>query len=367
MNHFGHTQDNQSTKVDISVTGDISLKDAMKVLDHTRQSLLVIVDENSALLGCLSDGDVRRAILMDNDLTSSISAVYNRAPVFIHSHQYTDAYAEQLMIDNKINVLPIVDDAKHFVGYVTRDELFVKSGRRIPRKQLNVPVVLMAGGKGTRLDPLTRVLPKPLLPVGEKPIIEIIIERFGEYGIHEYYITVSHKSRIIKAYFEEIKHDYSVQFLDETSPLGTAGGLCMLKDKVQGSFFVSNSDIIIDTDYAELFHFHETHEYDLTLVASLKHFNIPYGVCELQSGGDLLEIREKPEYSFLVNTGLYLIKHSALSLIPEDTFFHVTDLIRSIQAKGGKIGVFPVGEQSWADIGVWAEYKKTLHMFDQLA
>ena len=174
----------------------------------------------------------------------------------------------------------------------------------------------MAGGKGMRLEPFTHVLPKSLVPIHGKTVIEHIIERFVVCGVDEYYMTVNYKSRIIKAFFEELQPSYSINFVDEKAPLGTAGSLVYLKDKIQKTFMVTNCDIIIDTDYAELLKFHHSRECAVTLVASTKNYVIPYGTCELNNEGYLEKIKEKPEYHFLVNTGLYVMEPDLLEMIP---------------------------------------------------
>ncbi len=222
----------------------------------------------------------------------------------------------------------------------------------------------MAGGSGTRLEPFTKVLPKPLIPVGEKPVIDHIIENFRAYGICEFYLTTHRMSKIIRAYFEEKSPDYFIGFAEEDEPRGTAGGLKLLAHKLKKTFFVSNCDIIIKTDYADLYHFHTKNSYDITLVASTKQFNIPYGICELNSGGSLERIKEKPEYSFLVNTGLYVLNPNVIDLIPDDKLFHITHLIDKVKENTGTIGVYPVSEKAWVDVGQWAEYRKALKMIE---
>ena len=225
----------------------------------------------------------------------------------------------------------------------------------------------MAGGSGTRLEPFTKVLPKPLIPVGDKPVIDHIIDRFRAYGIREFYLTIHHMSKILRAYFEEKCPDYSIGFAEEDEPRGTAGSLKLLKDKLNKPFFVSNCDIIIEADYADLYRFHTKNSYDITLVASTKQYNIPYGICELNGGGSLERIKEKPEYNFLVNAGMYVLNPAVLELIPDNQLFHITHLIDKIKENGGQIGVYPVSEKAWIDVGQWAEYRKALKVIEEIS
>ena len=205
-------------------------------------------------------------------------------------------------------------------------------------QKLDAPVVIMAGGRGTRLEPFTKILPKPLIPVGEKPVIDHIIDRFRDYGISEFYLTINHMAKIMRAYFEEKEPDYSIGFAEEDEPRGTAGSLTLLKDKLNRPFFVSNCDIIIEADYADIFRFHTKNGDDITLVASAKQYNIPYGICELNGSGSLERIQEKPEYSFLVNTGMYVLNPSVIDLIPDKGLFHITHLIDKVKENNGTIG-----------------------------
>jgi NDP-sugar pyrophosphorylase family protein len=218
----------------------------------------------------------------------------------------------------------------------------------------------MAGGEGKRLDPFTRILPKPLIPLGDEPIIMLIMKEFAKFGMKHFNISLNDKGRMIKAYFHDHEMPFQIDYIEEDKPLGTAGALKYMSGKIDRPMFVSNCDIIVRADYTELLKFHNKGEYDLTLVASMRHFVIPYGVCEVGSQGDLIDISEKPEYDFLVNTGLYLLNPETLNLIPNDRAFDMTDLITEVRSNNMKVGVFPVSEKSWADIGQWTEYRETI-------
>jgi len=220
----------------------------------------------------------------------------------------------------------------------------------------------MAGGKGTRLDPFTKVLPKPLIPIGERTIIDIIMDKFYQNGIKEFYISINHKSRMIKSYFEEANTKFIIHYLEENQPLGTAGSLKLLEGKIEGSLLVSNCDIIIDTDYSEIIEFHEKKKYDMTIVGSFRHYVIPYGVCEISNGGSLKEIREKPEYDFLVNTGMYVLEPDVLVPIPVNKFYHITDLINEYLKRQEKVGVYPISEK-WYQIWIGMNSTKFLRTY----
>jgi NDP-sugar pyrophosphorylase family protein len=244
--------------------------------------------------------------------------------------------------------------------------LFQSGGAGKPKRRLDLPVVIMAGGRGTRLAPFTNVLPKPLIPVGNRTVIEIIIEQFLPYGLDRFHISVNYKSKILKSFFEELAPSYSIEYLLEDEPRGTAGSLRALYAPTTDPLMVTNCDIIVQADYAELISFHSDHAYDITLVASLKDYHIPYGVCELEAGGSLGKITEKPQYSFLVNTGMYIVRRDRLNLIPEGEPCDMPDFMNRVKQAGGRVGVFPIGENAWIDTGEWTEYRKSVESLNRL-
>ena len=347
----------------ITIKPTATIKEAMEALDKTAEKVLLVVDENHALIGCLTDGDIRRYILKGRDLTGTIKSAYNPNPISVFQENFDPIKIKAVFLENKIDLIPILDQNRKVVDFITWEKVF-GNNIRSENQKVDATVVIMAGGSGTRLEPFTKVLPKPLIPVGEKPVIDHIIDRFRAYGASKFYLTIHHKSKILRAYFEEKNPDYSIDFAEEDEPRGTAGSLTLLKGKLNKPFFVSNCDIIIEADYADIFRFHTKNSYDITLVASTKQYNIPYGICELNGNGSLERIKEKPEYSFLVNAGMYVLNPAVLELIPDNQLFHITHLIDKIKENGGQIGVYPVSEKAWIDVGQWAEYRKALKMIE---
>ena len=187
-----------------------------------------------------------------------------------------------------------------------------------------------------------------------------IIEKFTIKGCNHFYLTVNYKSKILKAFFEELNPDYDVTFVDEKSPLGTAGSLGLLPKDLDTPIFVTNCDTIINIDYADAYDFHKEEGNDITLIAAAKEYVIPYGTCELNSDGHLSHINEKPKYDFLISTGLYILNPEMLQVIPENEVYHITDLIKTVKDQGKKVGVFPIDEEAWIDIGQWVEYQKAV-------
>ena len=349
----------------LTIHSQARIKEAMEALERTAEKVLLVVDDGQRLIGALTDGDIRRYILKKQELTGVIENAYNRNPIFVFQEDFALEKIKKVFTENKIDLIPILDRNRKVVDYITWGKLF-GNNKRTEDQILDVPVVIMAGGRGTRLEPFTKVLPKPLVPVGEKPVIDHIIDRFRAFGVREFHLTIHHMSKIIRAYFEEKNPDYSISFVEEDEPRGTAGSLKLLADKLDRPFFVSNCDIIIEADYVHIYRFHTKNSYDITLVASTKEFNIPYGICELNGAGTLDRIQEKPEFSFLVNTGLYVLNPNVIDLIPDKKVFHITHLMEKIRENKGTIGVYPVSEKAWTDVGQWTEYRKSLKVIEGL-
>jgi dTDP-glucose pyrophosphorylase len=344
------------------INKDKSIYEALKQLDESAEKILFVVDNNEKLIGSLTDGDIRRWILAEGKLEESVKKACNKSP-FIVNKDFDIHKIKKIMVKEKLDCIPVVDNHQRIFELLFWEDVFGNIKVKKEKGKLEIPVVIMAGGKGTRLDPFTKILPKPLIPIGDKTILEIIINNFIEYQVMHFSIIVNHKSRIIKSYFEELSPNCILDFVYEKIPLGTAGGLQLLQNKINGDFILTNCDIIINVDYSKLIKFHADNKNDITIVASLKNFSIPYGICEIENGGELSEIKEKPEYKFLVNTGFYIIKSKVIDLIPKNKFYHITDLIINVKKCNGKIGVYPISEDSWIDTGEWREYKKTLERF----
>ncbi len=343
-----------------------TIRQAMEQLERTEEKIIFVIDTDSRLVGSLTDGDIRRWILSDGDLKALVSHVCNCSPRVVEEDFDVDELRAE-MLNRNLGCVPVVSASREIVKLVFWKELFQSEVAVTPKRQLELPVVIMAGGKGTRLAPFTNVLPKPLIPMGDRTVIEIIIDQFLPYGLNRFHLSVNYKSKILKSFFEELSPKYSVGYIEETEPRGTAGALRALYSDTPDNVFVTNCDIIIQADLAELVSFHTENNHDLTLVASLKDYKIPYGVCELEKGGSLARIKEKPQYSFLVNTGMYIVRRDRLNLIPENAHCDMTDFIETLKKNGCSIGVFPIGENAWIDTGEWDEYRKAIDSLGRLA
>jgi dTDP-glucose pyrophosphorylase len=343
----------------LTISHEKNLKVAMKQIDATAKKILFVVDDKTRIVGSLSDGDIRRWILSGGSLDAKIRGICFKTPYCVNSGFSLDEVIKEAS-KRKIEFVPVLNDKRQVIDILTAEKLFESGRPLLKKRKINMPVMIMAGGKGTRLDPFTKILPKPLIPIGEKAVIEIIIDKFLEYGVDLFYISINHKAKIIKSYFEELDPPYKVRFIQEDVPLGTAGALKKLEKTISGSFITTNCDIIIDADYNEIVDHHIREKNDITVVASVKHYNIPYGICKINNRGILKDITEKPEYSFLVNTGMYVVDSKVLKHIPPNEIFHATTLFKKVSDQGGRTGIFPISEKAWADVGEWEQYVKAI-------
>jgi dTDP-glucose pyrophosphorylase len=342
------------------ITEDIlTLFESMSLLNKTARKILFIVNQDKQFTGSLSDGDIRRWILNGGALDANVGQVANK-DAYVIKHPYSIQKVKSDMELNDIDYVPILDANDEIIDILIYEQLFDENLKTTARRELEIPVIIMAGGKGTRLDPFTKILPKPLLPIGDKTTLEVIFDKFLIFGVTHFHLSVNYKSQIIKSYFNELNPSYKISYLDESKPLGTAGALSQLRGRSESSVLITNCDIIIDTDYVELLQHHLEHKNEITIVASLKKYKIPYGVCDVDSSGVLSGLREKPELNHLVNTGMYIITQRALEMIPRDEFYHMTNLVEKVQQCGGRVGLFPISDDSWADTGEWHEYENTL-------
>jgi len=338
------------------IPSSFSVKEAVNQMDKGGIGFCVCVDHNDRVLGIISNGDFRRAVLNGCDLNDNVEKIINKDYLYVSS-DYDQKEVNIIFSDNEVQHIPVIDKGT-LVEIITEGTLL--GLERDENKQiLNNPVVIMAGGKGKRLDPFTRILPKPLIPLGDDPVIKVIMDGFRKFGINDFFISLNDKGRMVKAYFHDHESKYQITYIEEDKPLGTAGALKFLKDKIKVPFFVTNCDVIIKSNYHSIYEFHINGSYDLTLVGSMQNHIIPYGVCEIDNGGILKELREKPDYTFLVNTGLYVLNPFLFDLIPTNTYFDMTELIQKVQDNNMKVGVFPVSEGAWNDVGQWHEYKNT--------
>lgn len=328
-----------------------TILEAMQQIDKNARKILFVQDEG-CLLASLTDGDIRRWILKGGDMQTEVRHVANYHPKFLSEGQ---AYlATSIMKEYLIDAIPIVDETHRIREIIFQNNPKQKNAAF----EKKIPVVMMAGGLGTRLSPYTNILPKPLIPIGDYPIAEHIINSFRKYGCNQFFMIVNYKRNMIKAYFDELEKNYQLEFVVEEKRLGTGGGISLLKGKISETFILTNCDIVIDDDLTKAYRQHKESENVITMVCSLKNFTIPYGVVNIGKDGMIESMQEKPNMSFFTNTGCYFVEPEVIEDLAYNEPVDFPDIIERYMAEGKKVGIYPIGEDAWLDMGQFDELEK---------
>lgn len=324
-----------------------SIVDALRTLDDGAQGIALVVDPNRRLLGTVTDGDCRRAILRGAQVEEPVVGIMTREPA-VATPQTTEAEVHDLLTRRRLRHLPVLDADRVLVGLHT---LWDPAGASASKPAPIAPsAVIMAGGLGTRLRPLTSATPKPLLQVGGKPILERIVQHLASAGIEEVVITTNYLAEQIEGYFGDgADWDVAIDYVRERERLGTAGALRHLKGRMKAPFLVMNADLLTDFAVAEMFNFHGDHQAALTMAVRQYAFQVPFGVAEI-SDVAITALSEKPNYEFFVNAGIYVVSPEALEAIPDEGYFDITQLIDVLIGRGDNVVGFPIHE-TWVDIG----------------
>lgn len=325
---------------------------ALEKINKSGLRSIIVINNKNKMRGIVTDGDIRRAILKGIKLNEKINKIYNFNPTFVTEKKINNENLKNIFLNKKVDIIPIVDDKKKLKRIIKINDFFYNKTNLANSKKN--PIVLMAGGLGTRLSPFTNILPKALLPLNGKPIIDHILQRFFDQKYSNFYLCLRHQAEIIKAYLKKNKNS-KVNYINEKKPLGTAGALRLLKNKINTDFFLSNCDVLFDVNFDDILLFHKKNKNDITLVASEKEYKIQYGVCKLNKSGHLINMVEKPTFDYLVNVGLYLMSNKILKIIP-NSYFDLPDLIRLAKKKNYKISVYIISNKSWLDVGQWEDF-----------
>ena len=343
------------------VSSDKTLIQTMKLMDEAFTKLLLVFD-GEKFLGIITNGDLQRAIIAHTPFDTPIGKIVSReGKLYAHVGDNREKI-KGWMLSKRAELMPVLDEHDQLVDVIFWDDLLADTVVEDKRPKIDIPVVIMAGGKGTRLKPITNVIPKPLVPVGDKTILEVIMNQFEGIGCHKFYMSVNYKADMMKYYLSQLPHHYDIEFFMEEKPLGTIGSVSLLKGKINSPFFVSNCDSINEQDYRDVWDYHVNNHNDMTIVTMVKSFKIPYGVIETGEDGLMTALKEKPEQTYQVNTGVYILNPELIEEIPEGEFFHITHLMEKVQKRGGRVGCFPVSESSWKDMGEWPEYLKMINV-----
>ena len=327
----------------------ITISEAMQKIDRNAGEILFIIDNDEKLTACITDGDIRRYLLSGGQMNDDVMLAANKKPRFAK----TLDEAKHLFHKKNFIAIPIVDNDMKIIDIYTDSD-----GLSREKASLKVPVVINAGGKGTRLAPYTKVLPKPLIPVGDLPILEHIMNEYQSYDCTDFHIIVNYKRDLMKAYFADNERAYNITWYDEDKPLGTGGGLSLLKGVFKDTFFFANCDALLTADYESMLKFHKENGNVITMICAYKNINIPYGVVDMGVNGVIEGMREKPLMSFLTNTGIYIVEPSVVDSMVDGEAIGFPDIVERERQKGHKVAVYPVSENDWMDMGQIPELEK---------
>lgn len=343
------------------IAPEVSLKVALRILEASGHRILFVVNDDDKFIGTVTDGDIMRSILSGIGFERPVFEIMCKSPRFVK--QYENEFrgkAKKYIVDEKLHAIPVLDEAERLVDVLFWHE-FLKKHPLEPHTAttLTNPVVIMAGGKGARLDPFTKILPKPLIPLGDKPIIEKIMDNFHRYGFNSFILTLNYRKELIKMYFKETILPYNLEWVEEDKYLGTAGGLGLLKDKIKETFFVCNCDILLNKDFKNILLWHKGEKALMTLIGYHKEIVFPYGMLEVNRGC-LQSINEKLRLDAIINTGVYVVEPGVLKFISPGEHIDMNNLVERVMQEG-KVTVYPVCD-GWFDTGQWKEYKESLYL-----
>ncbi len=339
------------------ISQNITLLEALAIINKLAPEPLVlfVLDDDKRMVGTLTDGDARRALIVGAFVNDKVERIMHRNFNYMKAEEIDDVKEIKRQKEMKMTLVPVLDKGKHIVDVINLERF---------KTRLPIDAVLMAGGKGERLRPLTEKTPKPLLLVGDKAIIDHNIDRLISYGVQHISVTVNYLKEQIEDHFSEPHNGVQVQTVREPKFLGTIGSIKFVKEFYNDTVLVMNSDLFTNINYEDFYLHFKEHDAEMSVAAVPYTVSVPYGIFDLK-GRDIQGLIEKPTYNYYANAGIYLIKKSALEEIPEDTFFNATDLIEKLIAEGKKVIRFPMNG-TWIDIGNPQEYQKANELVKHL-
>ena len=333
----------------LCVNTNYTIKSCLELINSSGHNTLLVIDKKKKLIGTLSDGDIRRAILKNINLNDEIKKHYHKKPFKVYKELEKNKILD-ILLKKQISTIPLVKKNNEIIKIYSNKDF---SNKNIYSNS----VIIMAGGKGLRMRPFTNLFPKAMLPYNDSTIVEEIIKKFQVEHFNNFFITTGFKSNILKKYLSAKKYK-NVKFSSEKEPLGTIGGIKKIEKEISNVFFLTNCDTFIDTDYKNILDFHNNGKYSITILSAVYEKKINYGVCRTNKSYKLVGLDEKPNLKFLINTGFYVMNKKVLKRIPKDRFFNTPDLIKDCITRKIKIGIYPVEISRWKDVGNWEDYIK---------
>lgn len=341
----------------VLISNKTKIEKALKIFDKLGGKCLYVIKKNKFLVGSLTDGDWRRASLKGKSKKSTVNEICNKSPIKLNK----DASLEKIrkiFKKHKLDSIPLVNKKNLIIKIIFKHQLIKKK----ITKKLSTPIIIMAGGKGTRLSPFTEVLPKPLIPIKGKTVISLIIQNLVSKGFRKFFISINEKSKIIKSYFEEKRFKNEIKFIEEQKPLGTSGALSKLQNINSKNFFVTNCDTIINYDINKIINHHSKNKNSLTILVVRKKYSIPYGIFHENKNNKSIGMIEKPKLNYLINIGSYVVSKKILKLLKKNKRYDFNNFVQILKDNNEKIGLYKISEKSWKDVGTWNEYRRTVSL-----
>lgn len=320
---------------------------------------LIVIDKADKYLGTLSDGDVRRSLIKKKKLSDRINGIFKKKTVYLTKKKYSISKVRNLFLKKRIDLIPIISKNKKILDVVNYYDVNKKiTKKRFSKRIPGTAVVVVAGGKGTRLLPYTKILPKPLIPYKGKTLIEHVINQFTAFSLKNFIFTINYKALTFKAFFQELNPPINYKYIVEKKPLGTAGSLRKIISKKYKNYFVVTCDTLIQADFNKIYKFHMKNNNDITIISAKISNKLPYGVLKDRAKNKLEYFNEKPLVKYTVNTGMYLIKSEIFKLIPNHKVYNMNELILKAQSLGKNISLYKIKEKSWRDLGKISTFEK---------
>ena len=347
---------------------NFSIKKSLKIINLSGSGTALVVNKKNQLLGTLSDGDIRRAVIRNFDFNNSIKNIYNKNPTFFYDENVDTDQLKNIFLDLKLEIIPIVDKNKIVKELIFwTDVVDDKKKKKNYQTLKNIPLVIMAGGSGTRMQPYSYILPKTLFPINNKSIVEHIIEKFKNFELKEIFFSINKNDNLLETYFKSKKNDIKIKFVRENKPLGTSGSLALMKKYIKNEIFlVSNCDVIANLDLNKIIKFHKSNKSTLTLIAAKKHLKIPYASLEVDDKNHFKGLKEKPSYKYIVNIGVYVCSKKVFEYININKPMNMTDLISKLNNSKHNVVIYEIDDHQWIDTGQISEFKKALKDIDKI-
>lgn len=352
-----------TTQLDFVINRNATIIQAIEKLNEVFPKNIYVLDDENRLIGSVSDGDIRRGLLGEYDYSDSIDKIMYKKPHIIY---FNDTNKNELIKKFSLMDLPsvpVLDGNNRVIDIIHLKKEAQEYNLKYESSKNNF-VFILAGGRGARLEPLTNIIPKPLIPIGNSPILEVIMDKFKYYGFNKFILSLNYKGEMIKLYFNnpDIRSKYNqIEYVEEKIPLGTIGSLLLAKEYISEDFLISNADIIIKDDFEKILNFHKEKNAVLTIVGCVKNSVIPYGVLNINEDSELITMKEKPSLKHIINTGIYAAKPELLNYIKESTYTDITQVIERLLTDKKKISIYQTSEEQWFDIGQWDELRKVVN------